>query len=265
MQTDLDYLGHLASESARFADAIRLAPPAARVPSCPDWTADDLLWHLAEVQFFWGTIVREGLPGDEAGKLKPDRPAGRDGLLAFYQRASSDLGDALASASPGSYAWTWSDDKTVGFIRRRQAQEALIHRLDAELAAGDRTPMDALLAADGVDEVLRVMYGAVPGWGAFTPASGQTVRFLATDTGDSWLVTLGRFTGTDPDDGTSYDDPEMQAAETGTGATAAAEISASAADLDCWLWGRPPLGPVQRSGDPGVLSGVDAVLAQGLN
>jgi hypothetical protein len=57
----------------------------------------------------------------------------------------------------------------------------------------------------------------------------------------------------------------MQAADTGTGATAAAEISASAADLDCWLWGRPPLGPVQRSGDPGVLSGVDAVLAQGLN
>jgi len=54
MQKDLDYLGHLASESARFADAIRLAPPAARVPSCPDWTADDLLWHLAEVQFFWG-------------------------------------------------------------------------------------------------------------------------------------------------------------------------------------------------------------------
>jgi hypothetical protein len=57
----------------------------------------------------------------------------------------------------------------------------------------------------------------------------------------------------------------MQAAETGTSATAAAEISASAADLDCWLWGRPPLGPVQRSGDPGVLGGVDAVLAQGLN
>ena len=29
------------------------------MPSCPDWNADDLLWHLAEVQWFWATIVRE--------------------------------------------------------------------------------------------------------------------------------------------------------------------------------------------------------------
>ena len=34
------------------------------------------------------------------------------------------------------------DDHTVGFIRRKQAHEALIHRIDAEVAAGNRTPMD---------------------------------------------------------------------------------------------------------------------------
>ena len=265
MPDDIDYLGHLARESARFAEAIELAAPEARVPSCPDWTADDLLWHLAEVQFFWATIVREGLPADEAEKRKPERPAARASLLTFYQRASGDLGEALASANPGSYAWTWSDDQTVGFIRRRQAHEALIHRVDAELAAGHRTPLDAQLAADGADEVLRVMYGAAPDWGRFTPERDRTVRLRATDSGDSWLVTIGRFTGTDPDDGTAYDDPDMHAAETDTGLDAAAEISASAADLDCWLWGRPSLGPVERSGDPGVLSGLDKVLAQGLN
>jgi uncharacterized protein (TIGR03083 family) len=264
MPDDIDYLSHLARESARFAEAIELAAAEARVPSCPDWTADDLLWHLAEVQFFWATIVREGLPPDEAEKRKPERPAARAGLLAFYQRASGDLGEALASASPGSYAWTWSDDQTVGFIRRRQAHEALIHRVDAELAAGHRTPLDARLAADGVDEVLRVMYGAAPDWGRFTPERGRTVRLRATDTGDSWLVTLGRFTGTEPD-GTSVDVPDIRAAGEDAGGAAAAEVTGSAGDLDCWIWHRTPLGPVERSGDPDVLSGLDAATGPGIN
>src|SRR5438105_15171100 len=119
MNDDLDYLGHLARESARFAEAIGQAPPDAAVPTCPDWNADDLLWHLAEVQFFWSTVVREGLDGDEAEKRKPERPADRAGLLAFCRRASRDLGEILAGSSPQTPAWTWSEDHTVGFIRRR--------------------------------------------------------------------------------------------------------------------------------------------------
>src|SRR6516162_2466870 len=203
-----DYLTHLAHESARFAQAIREAPPDAPVPSCPGWDADDLLWHLAEVQWFWATVVREGVPGDRAEGFKPQRPADRAGLLAFFADASASLGKILAATPAGAAAWTWSADHTVGFVRRRQAHEALIHRVDAELTAGERTGMDARLSADGVDEALRVMYGGeLPDWGAFTPASADAVRLRATDTGDSWLVTAGRFTGTDPGDGVSYDQP----------------------------------------------------------
>jgi hypothetical protein len=58
MAAELDFLDHLELESARFAEAIGGARPEAPVPSCPGWNADDLLWHLAEVQWFWGTIVR---------------------------------------------------------------------------------------------------------------------------------------------------------------------------------------------------------------
>src|SRR5215472_9339496 len=74
MGTQVDHLSHLAQESARFAEAIRQAPPEAPVPTCPDWNADDLLWHLAKVQYFWGTVVREGLAGDKADELTPERP-----------------------------------------------------------------------------------------------------------------------------------------------------------------------------------------------
>jgi len=50
------------------------------------------------------------------------------------------------------------DTRNLGFVRRRQAHEVLIHRLDAELTAGvDASAMDPRLSADGVDELLRVM------------------------------------------------------------------------------------------------------------
>ena len=46
----LDLLAAVRAESARFADALEATDPAAPVPTCPDWTAADLLWHLAQEQ-----------------------------------------------------------------------------------------------------------------------------------------------------------------------------------------------------------------------
>ena len=106
MRTDLDYVAHLARESDRFGEAIRAARPDEPVPSCPDWTADDLLWHLGEVQWFWAAIVRENITGPRAEELKPGRPADRAGLQAFYQGASRDLAEVLAASAPGTAAWT---------------------------------------------------------------------------------------------------------------------------------------------------------------
>lgn len=263
---DLDYLHHLARESARFAEAIAAMPAGTKVVSCPDWTADDLLWHLGEVQWFWGTIVREAITTTaRAEQLEPERPASGAGLREFYSDASRELGVILAATAPDTPAWTWSDDQTVEFIRRRQAHEALIHRVDAELAAGSRTPMDSRLSADGVDEALRIMYAGVPEWGRFTPDPARTVRIRATDTGDSWFVTLGRFTGTDPGDQTRRDEPDIEVAGSDPGTEAAATINGNAADLDCWLWHRPPAGPVDRSGDPAVLGDFDSAIAAGIN
>src|SRR5215467_15586275 len=120
MGAEIDFLDHLARESARFAQAIGEAQPGALVPSCPGWTADDLLWHLGEVQWFWGTVVRDRLTEEQAEARKPPRPGDPAALAAFYRRASRDLGEALA-VPPDTPAWTWSPDQTVGFIRRRQA------------------------------------------------------------------------------------------------------------------------------------------------
>ncbi len=266
MGTELDFLDHLEQESARFAEAIGAAPPAAQVPSCPDWNADDLLWHLTEVQWFWGTIVRERVTGPPGEDRTPARPAGRAGLAAFYDRVSHDLSGVLAAIPPDTPAWTWwPPEQTVGFIRRRQAHEALIHRVDAELTAGHRTPMDPGLSADGVDEALRIMYGGAPAWGSFTPTGVGALRLRASDTGDTWLITAGRFTGTDPGDGRRYDEPAFQTAGSDPGDPAAAEIQGTAADLDCWLWHRPPLREVRPSGNPNILGQFESAIAEGIN
>ncbi|HEX9065185.1 MAG TPA: maleylpyruvate isomerase N-terminal domain-containing protein [Streptosporangiaceae bacterium] len=267
----LDYLGHLARESALFGHAIDSAAQNAPVPTCPQWTADDLLWHLGEVQWFWGTIVRERTDAAGAEAAKPPRPDGRAALMDFYLSASTALGSALAAASPDDPAWTWADDKTVGFIIRRQAHEALIHRVDAELTAGQpRSLMDPGLAADGVDEVLRVMYGGdLPAWGSFAPGRTGSVAVVADDAATAWLAEFGQFTGTDPGDGKSYDQPGIKvtvadpdaAAVTG----AAALIRGDGDDLDCWLWRRPVRVALDRSGDPAALAALDALLAAGIS
>jgi uncharacterized protein (TIGR03083 family) len=259
----LDYLDHLQRESARFETALLAAPSDAPVPSCPGWTASDLLWHLAEVQWFWGEIVRSGARSPDE-YAEPARPADRTALEAFYRVASGGLLAALAAAEPDTPAWTWSDDQTVGFIRR-QAHEAFVHRVDAELTAGERTPMDPLLSTDGIDEALRVMYGGCPAWATFVRDAERSLRITTTDTGRSWLVTLGRFRGTRPSDRKVYDEPTLHVADDPSASgPAAATWRGTAADVDCALWNRPSFEAVERNGDVGTLDAFAAVLAEGV-
>lgn len=264
----LDFLGHLQTESAMFLDAAQAAAPAARVPSCPDWDADDLLWHLGEVQWFWATIVADDLrTGQQIEDLvEPERPADRAGLLAFYREQSPRLHSVAAEADPAEPRWMWVSDEAlhdVAYVRRRQAHEALVHRVDAELTAGRPiSPIDVGLAADGVDEAVVVMFGNHPSWGTFTPGD-QRVRVRATDAERSWLVRLGRFAGTSSQ-GEAVDVPSWQAVDD-DGRDADATVTGSAADLDLWLWGRPVIGsePV-LTGDQQALATFRAVRDDGV-
>ncbi len=173
--------------------------------------------------------------------------------------------DALTQPAPEMPVWTWSDDKTVGFVRRRQAHEALIHRVDAELVSTGQTPLDPKLSADGVDEVLRVMFGGdLPDWGTFDPTPGATVRLHCTDTGDVWLAQLGVFQGTDPDDGTQYTEDVPKVLDDHEGEVAA-EVAGTAGDLDCWLWSRPSLGEITTNGDGSTLARFEAIVHKGID
>jgi uncharacterized protein (TIGR03083 family) len=257
---DIDSLAHIRAESARFATALAGADPAAHVPSCPDWTAADLLWHLGEVQFFWATVIRERLT-DPDGYSAPERPADYAALQAFFGRCTAELVAALERAEDDTPVWTWwPTDQSVGFIRRRQVHEAAIHRLDAELVSGPWTPLDPAMATDGIDQALHVDLAWVPEWAQRTP--GTSIGLVqATDTDQSWLISVTGWGGTSPATGKVWEERTVSVVEAGQASEASYTVAAPAGPLDAWLWNRAPVGAVTVSGDLAAFDELQTVVA----
>ena len=245
-----EYRAFIESESRRFRDVLTDCDPRARVPGCPDWNAGDLLWHLTEVQDFWTWVVehRPAAPDDYPA---PKRPSTYADLLALHDERSTALTAALAEADPGDEAWTWSAEKTVGFVLRRQALEALVHRVDAEQAAGADSALDPALATDGVDEVLDVMYGGCPPWGDFSPLP-HYLRVDMRDTDTSVWVQLGRFSGTDPKDEVRYEEDDIHVVAD-PGVEPDAVIEGTASVLLSRLWRRGDGADIHLAGDMAIV------------
>jgi uncharacterized protein (TIGR03083 family) len=259
----LDFGAALQRESVRFVSVLAEVPPGARVPTCPDWDVDDLLWHLTEVQWFWGEIVqRRAATAEDAGE-HPRRPSDRAGLLTMFGQVSARLQHQLAVAPAHTPVWMWArEHRTVGYIARRQAHEAMIHRVDAELTAGvSRLPLDPALAADGVDEMLRIMASDGPEGAELRPDRPETWwRIVAVgEQGRSWLVQPARLVGGEPD-GDPVDEAALLTAPVDDGRPVTATVTGTAADLDALVWNRPPLGEIQRDGDPSALAAFDELL-----
>lgn len=251
------YTAIVADESARFLAALRRVDLDRVVPSTPGWRAADLAWHLADVQWFWGAVVGDLL--DDVGPLvEPERPEPA-ALLRTVARRTDDLVAALERRDGTEPCWSWYEGGgNVAWVARRQAHEALIHRVDAELVAGRTvTEPDPQVAADGIDELLDVLL-TTPSWGSFTP-DGTAVRVEASDTGDVWTLRFGRFTGTAPERGGRHEadaarlEPDVPESAIGT------TVSGTAWDLDRWLWGRGPADPLRLGGDVSVAHRLRAI------
>ena len=61
----MDFASVIAVESRRFAATLRGVAPTAPVPTCPEWSAADLAWHLTEVHGFWARVLTSGALTDE--------------------------------------------------------------------------------------------------------------------------------------------------------------------------------------------------------
>lgn len=182
-----DYLRHIRDEADAFlaAAAVDLSRD---VPTCPGWTVAELVWHLGRVHHRWGRIAAEGVTDAEGARAleEPDRPA--DDELVRWARAQADrLLEVLTDLDPTAPRWNWtSAPQTAAFIPRRMAHETAVHRVDAERAAGEAAPIDARLAADGIDEVLAVL---LPARGDYRGPEGW-LGVGERDTGRAWAVRL---------------------------------------------------------------------------
>jgi uncharacterized protein (TIGR03083 family) len=174
-----------------------------RVPTCPDWSVDDLTWHVGMVYLHKATAMRLGA---EPENWPPDYDDDAS-ALELIDDAYRQLVHEFAARDPAEASGTWyGPDQTVGFWIRRMAQETVIHRIDAELGAGlpvSSVPDD--LAVDGVDELLKVFVAySVSEWAnhfteALKDSPGRTYLITADATegpGVSWLVSTspGQFT-----------------------------------------------------------------------
>lgn len=255
------YLAVIREQSERLLDALVTVPLDSPVPSCDGWTAGDLLWHVGDVQHFWAQVAAGAEQGDV---VQAERPQGDVALRTFVATAGTELLAALAARPAGTRAWSWHPDGgTLGWLARRMAHEALVHRVDAELTAGlDVRPPAAELATDGVDEVLAVFVDGVPSWGTFVP-DGSAVALRTTNGPGAWRLELGRFAGVEPSGGAAFDLDAAAVARVADDDPRPAEllVAGRAWDLDRWLWGRGGVEPLEVDGDGALLARLRRLLA----
>ncbi len=260
-----DHTRVIRTETERFAEAVLAADPAAVVPSCPEWTAADLLWHLTKVHAFWARILASGAQSDEDSEAieeeGPERPDGVEATAVLLRAETDALLEQLDKRVDEQPAWTWfATDQTVGFTRRMQVHEAVMHRIDAELVAGRTpTPIDPEVAADGVLHAVDVMFawwGTQPGF-EFVP-SDHVVALTLSDAERTVLVRPGRWRGVGQS-GKSYDEPGMLRI---TDLPPTAGLAGTTEELDRWLWGRGP--EPEADGEQAALDAVRSVQAAGI-
>ena len=253
---DLSALGYeeridaVERELADLTGAVAAGEPGARVPTCPDFSLDDLAAHVGGFCGFWTHVLCEGTGRPKTPYSTSVGPEGRSAWLAAL---AGHLVAGLRAAGPDQPVWTWHPtDHTAAFVARRANHETAIHRVDAQLAAtgtaGEVAPPE--LAADGIDEVLMMAAQAAADprtAGRRRPEArhGETLALEPTDTAFSgaaaaWLIRL---------------DPAGLRAVRSVPDAGPADLTlrGPVSDLEMTLYQRPARGPVEKIGDPSVL------------
>ena len=159
--------------------ALPSSPPARPGPCA------DLVWHVGEVQHFWGSIVAERMH-DPPAYVEPARPS-RPRSCSPSPRTGVDR--ARRGARPPTRRHRCGRGRrsaTSPFVVRRMAHEAAVHRVDAERAAGDddgrSTPSSPPTAStsSSTSSFQRAVEGA--------PPLDGTVHLHCTDVDGEWLA-----------------------------------------------------------------------------
>jgi uncharacterized protein (TIGR03083 family) len=236
---------HLSSQYALFHAAVTGADREARVPTCPEWSVDELTDHLAHVYRHKVECMRQGTMPEEWPPTWAETSR-----VARLESAWTELSAEFDARAPQDHAATWcTPDQTVGFWIRRMAHETTIHRIDAELGAGHPvSPIADDLGADCADEFVTIMLGwASVAWhenfaAALAGGDGRALGIEVTG-GPSWSLAM-----------------RPEGIEVSPGGTAEATVAGDGEAVARWLWNRPPA-DVAMSGDPALVDRLRAFMA----
>ncbi len=188
-------LDELVLHTTAFADAAHTAGHEAPVPSCPGWSVRDLAQHLGEVHRWSAGTVRGG-----DTKLQRRTPGGspmpssEDEVSTWLLAGAADIAQAIREVGEDATVGGFGGPVPASFWARRQCHETLVHRGDAELAAGAApwSGVDPDIAADAVSEYLElIVLGAKRK--PELRGDGQTLHLHATDPdlgeAGEWVIT----------------------------------------------------------------------------
>ncbi|WP_045877993.1 maleylpyruvate isomerase family mycothiol-dependent enzyme [Pseudofrankia sp. DC12] len=151
----------------------------APVPSCPGWDNRRLVSHVARLLASTAAHLPRGVVDPPAFTERP--PAQDEALVAHYRASLAATLAAFQAVDPAAPAWNFTNAPQVaGFWPRRLTHELQIHAWDAASAVGPAPELDPALAADGIDEVLRVLLPAARAAGLTSHAEG-TAHVHLTD------------------------------------------------------------------------------------
>ena len=207
----------------------------AAVPPCPGWSLADLVDHVSRVY----SMVAHALETGQKPDTIPDRPDDV-GVAEWFTDRFERVTDLFASVEPAAPVWNWSvlgQEASSWF--RRTAQETAVHRWDAESATDSCTPIEAELAADGIDEWFDVHVrtdATMPELSEGNASGSLHVHCNDTD-GEWWAVLTDRVL-------------ELEREHKKGDAV----IRGGASDILLALWGRVPLSDVEVLGDPAVVA-----------
>lgn len=196
--------------------------PGAPVRACPGWTNTDLAIHTTGVHrrvAHWCThrvAKPERWPDHEPADPAAPWEWCKDGLRLVIA--------ALADIGPDESVWSWTDRRNGGFYHRRMLHETVMHRWDAQDAIGTPSPIDADIAADGIDELMAV--------GLRYRGDGSSVEYPDGD------VLLERTDGTERWRLRAMDGTLLIGHNGDAGSGADATVHGAAEDLLLFLWGR---------------------------
>lgn len=236
----MDYDQHIDAVEQSLAGAvaaIAAGPPDARVPTCPDFSLDQLAEHLGTFSGFWTHVLCEGTGRDKPPvTTKGVEPSDRAEWLADI---GAHLVVELLATPPDTTVWTWHPpDQTAAFVARRTCHELAVHRVDVQLARGSAEPVGAAVAADGIEEIFVLLHRGGPDGAPGTHGAGQTMHLHGTDFEPAeWLLTL------------APDGVQVERVH----AKGDLALRGSVSDLEMLLYQRPPVGEVTRFGDESVL------------